>query len=84
MKKGQKKRIRIPEQKSEIVHKHIDKHISLGILSKEYSADKSMLCRWVKEFVHSSEETFLPKNIRGIIMQHYILAIAFLKLNNYD
>ena len=36
MKKGQKKRIWTPEQKSEIVHKHIDVHISLGTLAKEY------------------------------------------------
>ena len=61
MKKGQKKRIWTPEQKSEIVHKHIDEHISLGTLSKEYSADKSMLCRWVKEFTCHGEESFLPK-----------------------
>ena len=64
MRKGQKKRIWTPEQKSEIVHKHIDEHISLGALSKAYSADKSMLCRWVKEFIRnvksdlSSQKTF--------------------------
>lgn len=61
MKKRQKKRIWTPEQKSEIVHKHIDDHISLGSLAKEYSADKSMLCRWVKEFTISGEDSFQPK-----------------------
>ena len=65
MRKGQKKRIWTPEQKSEIVHKHIDEHISLGALSKAYSADKSMLCRWVKEFIINGEAAFLPKKHPG-------------------
>ena len=65
MRKGQKKRIWTPEQKSEIVHKHIDEHISLGALSKAYSADKSMLCRWVKEFIGNGEAAFLPKKQMG-------------------
>ncbi len=65
MKKGQKKRIWTPEQKYEIVHKHIDEHISLGTLAKEYSADKSMLCRWVKEFTRNGENAFLPKKHPG-------------------
>ena len=68
MKKGQKKRIWTPEQKSEIVHKHIDDHISLGSLAKEYSADKSMLCRWVKEFTSGGENSFQPKKHPG---NHY-------------
>ncbi len=36
---------RMPGQKSEIVHKHIDEYISLRALSKVYLADKIMLCR---------------------------------------
>ena len=35
MKKGQRKRIWTPEQKSEIVHKHLDEHISVCKLGKE-------------------------------------------------
>ena len=65
MKKGQKKRIWTPEQKSEIVHKHLDEHISVCKLSKAYSADKSMICRWVKEFIAEGETAFIPKGHPG-------------------
>ena len=36
MKKGQKKRIWIPKQKLEIVHKHLEEHIAICTLKKEY------------------------------------------------
>lgn len=65
MKKGQKKRVWTPEQKSEIVHKHLDEHISVCKLSKAYSADKSMICRWVKEFIAEGETAFIPKGHPG-------------------
>lgn len=65
MKKGQKKRVWTPEQKSEIVHKHLDAHISVCKLSKAYSADKSMICRWVKEFIAEGETAFIPKGHPG-------------------
>lgn len=42
MKKGQKKRVRMPEKKSEIVHKHLDEHVSVRTVEKEYTADRSM------------------------------------------
>ncbi len=45
MKKGQKKRIWTQEQKSEIVHKHLDEHVSLRELEKEYKAVRSMICK---------------------------------------
>ena len=65
MRKGQKKRVWTPEQKSEIVHKHLDEHISVCKLSKEYSADKSMICRWVKEYIADGEAAFIPKSHPG-------------------
>ena len=65
VRKGQKKRVWTPEQKLEIVHKHLDEHISVCKLSKEYSADKSMICRWVKEYIADGEVAFIPKGHPG-------------------
>ena len=38
MRKGQTKRVWTKEQKLEIVHKHLDEHISIKKLGKEYFA----------------------------------------------
>ncbi len=65
MRKGQKKRVWTPEQKSEIVHKHLDEHISVRALEKEYAADRSMICRWVKNYIAKGETSFLPKKRTG-------------------
>ena len=65
MRKGQKKRIWTPEQKSEIVHKHLDNHISVRTLEKEYTADRSMICRWGKEYIAEGESAFIPKGHPG-------------------
>lgn len=61
MKKGQKKRVWTPKQKVEIVHKHLDEHISVKTLAKEYSIDTGMICRWTKEFLAGGEAAFEPK-----------------------
>ena len=65
MRKGQKKRVWTPEQKSEIVHKHLDEHISVRTLEREYTADRSMICRWVKEYIAERESAFIPKGHPG-------------------
>ena len=65
MRKGQKKRVWTPEQKSEIVHKHLDEHISVRTLEREYTADRSMICRWVKEYIAEGESAFIPKEHPG-------------------
>ena len=65
MRKGQKKRIWTPEQKSEIVHKHLDDHIPVRTLEAEYHADRSMICRWVKNYIAEGEDSFKPKNRPG-------------------
>ena len=65
MKKGQKKRVWTPEQKAEIVHKHLEEHVSVRTLEKEYSADRSMICRWVKEYLAEGEQSFIPKGHPG-------------------
>ena len=65
MRKGQKKRIWTPEQKAEIVHKHLDDHISLRTLEAEYNADRSMLCKWVKKYIAEGENSFKPQRRPG-------------------
>ena len=65
VRKGQKKRTWTPEQKSEIVHKHLDEHISVRTLEREYTADRSMICRWVKEYIAEGEPAFIPKRHPG-------------------
>ena len=65
VRKGQKKRVWTPEQKSEIVHKHLDEHISVRTLEREYTADRSMICRWVKEYIAEGENAFIPKGHPG-------------------
>ena len=65
MKKGQKKRTWAPEQKLEIVRKHIDGHISVRALAKEYETDTGMVCRWTKEYLAGGEAAFEPKPRSG-------------------
>ena len=61
MKKGQKKRVWTSAQKSEIVHKHLDEHISVRTLEQEYHADRSMICKWVKRYIEEGEISFEAK-----------------------
>ena len=61
MKKGQKKRVWTPEQKLEIVHKHLEDHISVRKLKKEYQVEHSTICRWTKEYLAGGEAAFEPK-----------------------
>jgi len=65
MKKGQKKRIWTPEQKIEIVRKHLEEHVSVRTLEREYTASRSMICRWAKEYVANGEAAFIPKSRPG-------------------
>ena len=61
MKKGQKKRKWTVEQKLEIVHKHLDEHISVRTLAREYETDSGMICRWTKEYLADGEAGLRPK-----------------------
>ncbi len=65
MKKGQKKRIWTPEQKLEIVQKHLEEHISVERLGKEYAADTGMICRWVKAYISGGAAGLEPKKRPG-------------------
>jgi len=61
MKKGQKKRKWTVAQKLEIVHKHLDEHVSVRTLAKEYGTDSGMICRWTKEYLAGGEQGLTPK-----------------------
>lgn len=65
MRKGQTKRVWTQEQKSEIVHKHLDEHISVRTLEKQYQADRSMICHWVKKYLAEGESSFVHKGRPG-------------------
>ena len=65
MRKGQKKRIWTPAQKLEIVNKHLEEHISVCALEKEYGAEHGMICRWVKEYRSGGEAGLEPKKRPG-------------------
>ena len=61
MRKGQRKRVWTPEQKLKIVHKHLDEHISVKKLEKEYQVEHSTICRWTKEYLAGGAAAFDPK-----------------------
>lgn len=65
MKKGQTKRVWTPQQKAEIVHKHLEDHISVRTLEKEYNADRSMICRWVKKYIMEGDKSFIHRGHSG-------------------
>ena len=65
MKKGQNKRVWTPEEKAEIVYKHLNDHISLRSLEKEYHADRGMICKWVKKYIAEGESSFVHKGHPG-------------------
>lgn len=65
MKKGQSRRVWTPEEKAEIVHKHLDQHVSIRTLEKEYHADRSMICKWVKKYIADGESSFVHKGHPG-------------------
>ena len=65
MKKGQHRREWNPEMKSLIVHRYLDEHISVRELEKEYQADRSMICRWVKKYIAEGEASFYHKGHPG-------------------
>ena len=65
MKKGQKKRVWTPEEKAEIVRKHLEEHVSVRTLEKEYHAERSMICRWVKRYIAEGESSFECKRPPG-------------------
>ena len=64
MKKGETKRIWTKEQKVAIIKRYYKEHISAGALAKEYDADKSMICRWIRNYNKDGEAAFDSKSHR--------------------
>ena len=65
VKKGQTRRVWTPEHKAEIVYKHLNEHISVRTLEKEYHADRSMICKWLKKYIAEGESSFVHKGHPG-------------------
>lgn len=65
MKKGQKKRIWTKEQKLEIIEKHLKEHVSVRTLEKQYNADRSMICHWVRNYNELGEKALEAKGHKG-------------------
>ena len=65
MKYGQTKRTWTKKEKLEIVHKHLDEHISVKKLGKEYGINHGMVSRWTKEYLEGGEAAFDPKSRPG-------------------
>ena len=61
MRKGQTKRVWTKEKKLEIVHRHLDEHISVKKLGQEYGITQGMVSRWTKEYLAEGEVAFIPK-----------------------
>ncbi len=55
MRKGQKKRIWTVAQKLEIVHKHLENHISIKKLAKEYGINHGQVSVWTKKYLEGGE-----------------------------
>lgn len=53
------------DTRTEIVHKHLDDHISVRTLEREYTADRSIICRWVKAYIAGGKNAFVPKGHPG-------------------
>ena len=62
MRKGQKKRVWTPEQKLEIIQKHLEDHYSLREIHREYGIDDGMLSRWVNRYLSEGENALEPHN----------------------
>ena len=65
MKKGQHRRKWSKEQKLEIIKKHLDEHISIKKLGREYEADHSMIARWVRDYSKDGEKALEEKKHPG-------------------
>ena len=51
MRKGQKKRTWTVEQKLEVVQKHLNEHMSLCALGREYELNTGLICTWTKKYL---------------------------------
>ena len=61
-KKGTPHRKWTKEQKLEIIRKHLDEHIAVSQLAKQYNVRDSLICAWVKRYLEDGEAALVPRN----------------------
>ncbi len=65
MEKEQHRREWSKEQKLEIIRKHLEDHVSIHTLGKEYNTDFSMIAKWVRLCGEHGEHIFDKKRHSG-------------------
>ena len=50
------------EEKLKIIHLHLDEHMSLLKIEKEYGIRKGLVCTWVKKYLEEGEDALEPHN----------------------
>lgn len=63
--KGQKFRKWSKEEKLEIIKRHLDDHISIRALGKEYQINTGQLCNWIKRYTEEGEAGLDRRAHRG-------------------
>ena len=58
--KGKTHRKWTKEDKLRIVHLHLDEHVSIKRIEKEYSIRNCLVCAWVKKYLEEGEEALEP------------------------
>ena len=58
--KGRTHRKWTKEDKLRIVHLHLDEHVSIKRIEKEYSIRNCLVCAWVKKYLEEGEEALEP------------------------
>ena len=50
------------EEKLKIIHLHLDGHISIREIEKEYGIEHSLVSHWVKIYLEDGEDALEPRN----------------------
>ena len=61
-KKGTPHRKWTKEQKLEIIRKHLDEHIAISELAKQYDVSNGLISTWVKRYTEDGEEALVSHN----------------------
>jgi transposase-like protein len=61
-KKGTPHRKWTKEEKLKIIHLHLDGHISIREIEKEYGIEHSLVSHWVKIYLEDGEDALEPHN----------------------
>ena len=60
--KGKSHRKWTKEEKLKIIHLHLEEHISIRKIEKEYGIDHSLVSHWVKIYLEDGENALEPHN----------------------